>query len=227
MMAHPEHDYLVASHNDCIPEFFRSLGISVEELSLGRLKGAKNCPRTLFLNNNPFPRQDPIFTDRRPVIGVHLGGSGYSISVEKRFGFPSKALPLRVLVGLVLKASQYNFLLFGSVDELDQFGLKESPRLRLVRNEDISVNLSHIAECSGFVGSDSAFKTMSAMLRIPTVVWIGDYRDDNRDDNFINPYVTAGVVSAFRYKDLRRYAEVNSGVDFSLDRLSSRLMADA
>lgn len=225
ILEHPQYRYLVASHSDCAPEFFGSLGIKVEELSLGRLKGVASCPRNLFFSKNPFPQQPLIFTDNRPVIGIHLGGSDYSLNVEKRFGFPLKALPLLVLRKLVLKDLHYNFLLFGSVDELTEFGIGETSHLKFVKNKDISVNLSHVAGCSAFIGSDSAFKTMSAMLRIPTIVWVGDYRDDFRDSNFIDPYVRAGVMFVFRYKDLSSYNEVSSGVNFSLERLSTTVLS--
>lgn len=224
MLAHPEYRYLVASHNDCIQEFFGALNIEVEELSLGRLKGADACPRSLFFNSNPFPQQTPIFTGTRPVVGVHLGGSSYSLNVERRFGFPLKALPLSVLRELLLNGTQYDFLLFGSVDELAEFGVKENHHLKLVNNADISVNLSHVAECSILIGSDSAFKTMSAMLKIPTVVWVGDYRDDFRDVNFINPYVKAGVMTVFRYRNLSFGYEVATGVNFSLEQVPELLL---
>jgi hypothetical protein len=217
MLAHPEHRYLVASHYNRVQEFFEPLGVKVEELSLGRLAGIDNCPRSLFLKGNPFKPQAPVFTDRGP-IGVHLGGSAYSLSVEKRFGLPSKALPLTVLEMLVW-ASNHNFLLFGSPEELAELGVKESHRVRFINSEDVTVSLSHVAECSALIGSDSAFKTMSAMLGIPTVVWVGDYTDTFRDANFIHPYVRAGVMSVFRYNDLSSNDEVSSGVNFSLGHL--------
>ena len=219
VLAHPQYKYLVASHLSCPSEFFDSFGIEVEEVSLGRLNGIDICPRSRFFDSNPFPRRPSIFTNSRQVIGVHLGGSSYSVNIEDRFGFPSKTLPLAVFDELVSTIAEYNFLLFGSVRELVEFGIEENARVKCVVNKEISVNLSHVAECSAFIGSDSAFKTMSAMLRIPTIVWIGDYKDKFRDENFINPYVKAGVMSVFRYKDLSCDHDIGGGVDFSLDWL--------
>ena len=222
MLAYPDRRYLVASHYDRVPEFFAALGLEVEEISLGRLNNVGNCERRLFFGVNPFPRRDSLFTDGRPVLGVHLGGSTYSLSVEKRFGFPPKALPIAVLDALIAASPRQNILLFGSSPELDALipGWRRSKRefLKFVA-DDVTASLSRVAECSNFIGSDSAFKTMSAMLRIPTVVWIGDYRDDFRDSTFINPYVKAGIMSVFRYRDLGDERQVRAGVKFSQEQM--------
>lgn len=233
MLANPDRRYLVASHHDRVVEFFAAVGVSVEEVSLGRLGGIDLCPRRRFFDSNPFPKPaQPLFTDGRPVIGVHLGGSGYSLSVEQRFGFPSKALPLSVLAMLMEGNDEHNFLLFGSRHELAAFfydlqvprhwqGKPDIERLKMVCADKVTDSLSRVAECSALVGSDSAFKTMSAMLQIPTVVWVGAYVDRFRDENFIEPYVEAGVMSTFCYNDLTNDRQIDSGVRFSLDRLRS------
>lgn len=228
MQANPQCRYLVASHHECVPEFFAAFGIQVEEMSLGRLARTEVCPRRRFFDSNPFPSLDePIFTDG-PVLGVHLGGSDYSLSVEKRFGFPSKALPLSVLTNLMAGNSRHNFILFGSRHEMVELLAQLSPdripnieRLKFVCADKVTDSLSRVAECSAVVGSDSAFKTMSAMLGIPTVVWVGDYMDSFRDENFIDPYVEAGIMSVYRYTDLTRDSQVVAGVRFCLDRLRS------
>ena len=120
---------------------------------------------------------------------------------------------------LCQRARSITFCSSGSVRELAEFGVEEGPRVKCVINKEISVNLSHVTECSAFIGSDSAFKTMSAMLRIPTIVWMGDYKDKFRDENFIDPYVKAGVMSVVHYTDLSRDDEISSGVDFSMHQL--------
>lgn len=221
MQACPQYRYLVASHNNHVVEFFKALGVKVEELSLGRLEGVEICPRTLFFKSNPFPRRKPIFDNGRPVVGIHLGGSSYSLSIEKRFGFPPKALPWAVLNQFIFMLGLgLNFLLFGSPDELARLGMRAVVTdLKTVVDKDITVCLSYVDQCSSFVGSDSVFKTMSSMLRIPTVVWVGDYMDRHRDEKFIDPYVNAGVMSVYRYHDLNRHNEVADGVNFSLDNL--------
>ena len=191
MLTHQNYRYLVASHYDRVLKFFAAVGLTVEELSLGRLTGIDTCPRQLFFRKNPFQKQAPIFTNGRPVLGIHLGGSPYSLSVEKRFGFPPKALPVTVLDALISANKRHNIILFGLASELDtlvpNWRETQSEHLKFIADDDVTVSLSRVAECSAFIGSDSAFKTMSAMLHIPTIVWVGDYRDDFRDSTFINP----------------------------------------
>lgn len=223
MMAHPEHRYFVVSHYGNATAFFAHLDISVNELPLGAVRGVEDCPRQLFFAGNPFPRPQLIFSGKRPVVGIHLGGSDYSLSTEKRFGFPPKAIPT-VLLDLLVERSDdtYDFLVFGSPQELDRLGWIDNPRVRMVRSDDITVSLSHVIECTAMIGSDSAFKTMSAMLRIPTIVLMGDYRDDHRDDRFIHPYYMEHVLSYFRYKDLTCEDELDEAVKFCLNRLEAK-----
>lgn len=223
MLTHPEYKYLAASHYGKVREFFASFGLRVRDLSLGRLAGIDACPRSLsFFENNPFPEVPPIFPKRdKPVIGIQIGGSDYSLSIEKRFGFPPKALPAAVIDRIVAN-TQYNYLLFVAPDEFPFAEIKIRSNLRFVCTDDVVLSLAHVAECSGFIGSDSAFKTMSSMLRIPTVVWVGNYRDDFRDENFLNPYVKAGEMGLFHYNDLNSEDEIRAGVDFSLKWLESR-----
>ncbi len=64
---------------------------------------------------------------------------------------------------------------------------------------------------------------MSSMLRIPTVVWIGDYKDGHRDSRFIDPYVKAGIMETFRYRNLNDMHEISAGIAFSLSRIWERL----
>jgi hypothetical protein len=220
VLEHPGNSYLVASHYDRATQFFQSLGIEISEFSYGRLVGTSLCPRRLFFDDPPFRRQSRIFGDRRPVVGVHLGGSDYSLSTELRFGFPPKALPGRVLDELVRGGPDYNFLVFGSPSELEALDAIVSRRVRYVREQDVTVSLSRVSECDVLVGSDSAFKTMSAMLRVPTVVWMGDYQDLHRDGNFVDPYVAAEVMEVFRYRHFSS-AEIARGIEFTLDQIGS------
>lgn len=219
MLAHPDDRYFVASHYNDVMGFFGHFGLFVEEVPLGQMPSVEPCPRQLFFDRNPFPAASPIFKGSRPVVGVHLGGSSYSLSVEERFGFPPKAIPRTVLEGLV--SPDYEFLVFGSPKELDELG--EIKGARLVREDSIITSLSRVAECSVLIGSDSSFKTMSAMLRIPTVVLMGDYRDDHRDQRFIDPYVREGVISVFRYRDLT--FEINAAVRFCREQLEAKCLA--
>lgn len=226
MMAYPEHEYFVVSHYDRATEFFASVGVRVTEAPLGKVGGVELCPRSMFFDHNPFGRRAPLFNDGRPVVGVHLWASNYSLSIERRFGFPSKTLPPLLLDRFRMAMPEANFILFGSSSEIDEFS-GGRPRsdgcLAFVADHDVTVSLTRVEECLALVGSDSAFKTMSAMLCIPTVVWVGDYKDETRDSVFINPYVLAGVMSVFRYKDLGSGPDLTAGASFTLSRLIATL----
>lgn len=216
MLKHPKNWYLVASHYERAPEFFAAVGLTIEEMPFSRLGGTSLCPRQLFLNKNPFLEQKLTFNNDRPVLGIHLGGSNYSLSVEKRFGFPPKALPVTVLKAIVSANKQYNILVFGLASEFDDlvptWRQARSDYLKFIADDDITVSLSRVSECSILIGSDSAFKTMSAMLSIPTIVWVGNYRDDFRDSTFITPYVEAGIMSVIPYWDLNSNDSVYANV---------------
>ena len=219
MLSRPDDGYYVSTHYNDATLFFKRLGIDVREVPLGKMPDVLECPRQMFFDENPFPTVLPIFSGARPVIGVHLGASSYSLSVEERFGFPRKSLPRSFLKGLV--SPHYNFLVFGSPKELENLGAIDG--VSLVWADNIIRSLSHVAECSALIGSDSAFKTMSSMLRIPTIVLMGDYRDDHRDKRFINPYVREGAMSVFRYRDLT--FEVNEAVRFCREQLEAKCLA--
>jgi len=222
MRAHPEHRYLVASHHDRVAEFFAAAGVRAEEEYLGKLGGVAACPRATFFDRWPFPwAPRRLFSDDRPIVGVHLEASSYSLNVERRFGFPPKTLPATVLTKLMSALPDRNFFLFGSLGEAIDLEINTRANFRVVRKPNVADSLLHVHQCSALVGSDSAFKTMSAMLRIPTIVWVGDYLDRDRDERFVDPYVEAGVMSVFRYRDLSKENEVDAGVKFCVEQISS------
>jgi len=199
MKAHPGNLYYVASHHNDVQGFFSKVGVGVVEVPLGQMPDIEMCPRELFFRENPFPSESP---PRTLWVGVHLGGSSYSLSVEARFGFPPKALP-KIFFEKLAMDKRFNFLIFGPGGELGS----------------LFDQLAAISLCSAFIGSDSAFKTMASMLKIPTIVLHGDYRDDHRDKRFIEPYVEAGVMTTFRYRDME--IEADAAVAFCIERLEA------
>ena len=236
MLAHPERSYVVATHFSGASIFFFSLGVDVEDVlayaALNHLPMVEEalcetgvteaCPRhTFFSDGSPFKPVVPVFTGNRPILGIHLGGSTFSIDAQRQLGLVSKALPVAVMRGFTNDG--YDILLFGTRWEIDDLGIVETDHLRFVCDPDATVSLAHVEQCSAFVGSDSAFKTMAAMLRIPTVVWLGDYHDDFRDQVFIDPYVKAGVMAVCRYTDLTQPEQVAAGVAATKASLARRL----
>ena len=211
MLEHPDEKYYVVSHFAGTKAFFRHWNIPVYDVSFGQLPKIPLCPRVTFFTSNPFPKVPFLFDDSgMPIIGVHLGGSQYSLSTEERFGFPPKALPAYFLEHLALM--NLNFYIFGAPEELDEF--EDIENITLVREDNIILSLARVAECKAFIGSDSAFKTMSSMLYIPTIVLIGDYMDRHRDSRFIDPYVEERVMRVFRYWDLNAFETMTSAVNF-------------
>ena len=59
-------------------------------------------------------------------------------------------------------------------------------------NVDVQSCLELVKLCSSFIGTDSVFKTMSSMNRVPTKCILGDFPDEIRDQYFINQYEKDG-----------------------------------
>ncbi len=223
---------LVVTHFPDTEAFFQRLHIKVDEIlhfssleelqniraKLGSRRGMLTCPRTWYFRESPFPRKKIEFGNSRPVIAVHLGGSAFSLKMQKQMALVPKSLPLEVLRSLV-SVDRFNLILFGSPQEIQGVAMEESDCLRLACFADIGDSLAVTTQCNGFVGSDSAIKSMTAMMKIPSVVWLGNYQDYYRDAMFVNPYVDAGLMKVFRYKDISN--ELDNGIRFTLDALAA------
>jgi len=160
--------------------------------------------------------REPPFALSRPLIGVHLGGSRLSIDEQKKRGLPTKDLPAGILQRL-RSTIECNVVLFGTQLEIDTLGVVEDATLKLACFPEVIDSLALAPHCHAFVGSDSAVKTMTSMLKIPSIVWLGDYTDPFRDRAFIEPYVRAGVMKVFRYRDASK--ELDEGMRLALAAL--------
>ena len=159
------------------------------------------CPKRWFFDVNPFDSKIIDLDNSRPTLGVQLGGSTISIDLQSKIGLPKKSLPVSLLHS-ILSLDAFNVILFGSQEEIDSYGLLENDHLHFACYQNIDESLSLVSQCDCFVGSDSAIKSMSAMLQIPTFVWMGDYQDPYRDANFIDVYNKNSSFKVFRYKDI-------------------------
>ena len=212
--------YASVTHLQGAKEFFDTIGIPVDPLHIFKTLDGQNhflnslnksinwvhCPRAQYFAEFPFDLEKPLFTNGKPVVGVHINGSAYSIDTQKKFGMILKSIPARVIKELI--SDNYNLMVFGLKNELEPIGLKESDTLKLITYSNPAKSLAYVNQCHAVIGADSGIKTMSAMNRIPTFVWLGDYIDPPRDEMFIDPYIKDGVMKVFRYKD----------VDASFDR---------
>lgn len=159
------------------------------------------CPKRWFYDLNPFNTKKINLGNSRPTLGVQLGGSAISVDIQSKIGLPKKSLPISLLHS-ILSLDVFNVILFGSQEEIDSYGLSENDHLHFACYPNIDDSLSLVSQCDCFVGSDSAIKSLTAMLQIPTFVWMGDYRDPYRDANFIDAYSNSSSFKVYRYKDI-------------------------
>ncbi|QWC97591.1 hypothetical protein G6729_04000 [Polynucleobacter paneuropaeus] len=176
-----------------------------EEINL--IRESYSCPKRWFMDQNPFTSKQMELDSRRQTIGIQLGGSAISIAGQTRLGIPAKALPISLLK-VLFEANKFNIVLFGSKDEIGSYSLEENTHLKFAHFDNIDESLSLVSQCDYFVGSDSSIKALAAMLQIPSLVWLGDYQDQYRDQVFIEPYTRLKVMDLFKYKNLEN--------DFSL-----------
>ena len=224
--------YCMMNHYKGAKELLKALGIKpeytfyykndIQKLELLRGMGLKepmqSVPRTKYFNHNPFPKQNPLFDNNNPVIGVHLCGSKLSSNNAHKAGVQNKTIPADIIHHL---SHEYNVMLFGLPEEVITLNLKQSNNLKFVTFLDIAKSLSYVGQCHAVVAADSSIKTMSSMLKIPTFVWMADHADYFRDTVFISPYVDDGVMKVYRYKDA--FKEVNEGIKATQDFLKGIL----
>src|SRR5580658_7490830 len=98
--AKPKGKIILASNFAHASQFFARFGILVVEshyfstleeqhrvcASLREMPGFTPCPRQQYFTRSPLPSRELSFTRPRPVIGVHLHGSKFSIDVQRRVG---------------------------------------------------------------------------------------------------------------------------------------------
>ena len=204
------------------PEYTFHYKTDVQKLELLRgmdlKESMQSIPRTKYFTFNPFPQQKPLFSDDRPVVGIHLCGSKFSADGYTKHGQATKTIPADIIHHL---SHEYNVILFGLPEEVTVLKLKQSNNLKFVTFLDIAKSLSYVEQCHAVVGADSSIKTMSAMLKIPTFVWMADHPDYFRDTVFISPYVDDGVMKVYRYKDA--FKEINEGMKATQDFLKGIL----
>ena len=235
MLAHPSAKYVVFTHFLRAEAFYQALGIKIHQFyfysNLDEHKALNKqlfhsdeiylCPRSVFMENSPFAARPSFFENSRPVVGLHFGasaiGSKKTLSVE----FVQQLLNR-------LSALNLNLMVFCTKNELEFFKeikVFETEQLKFACEEDVTKSLSLVAQCHAFLGSDSAFKTMSSMLSIPTMVLFEDDKNRFRDRTFINPYSKFGVMQVFKYKSLNA-DDVEKALAFVLASLKGiRLIA--
>lgn len=217
IVKNPSNDYVVITHFPKAKEFFEAFGIKINQVHVfsnvieEKLISSNvfnsgliyKCPRNLFFENNPLNITIKASNENNyPTVGLHMSGSDFAAKL--RVGLTPKALPHTFIHHLLnyLQNLNLNVIFFATQKEISELGIKENLKLQIACDKDITKNLSLVARCNAFIGSDSAFKTMSSMLKIPTIILYAKEKNNFRDRMFINPYIKERIVFPFQYSTL-------------------------
>jgi hypothetical protein len=212
--------YIVATHFKGAQSFFKSLNIKVDQYYFyskkeeyreirGLLRKNEHsyiCPRALFFKASPFGGTRSLKNTKRKTVGIHTGAS--------KIG-SHKAIPAsftRILVGF-LNERGYKVILFGTKKELSEIQSLKNKDTIFASDINIIKNLSLVECCDLFIGSDSVFKTMASMLKLPTIVLHQDHKNNFRDRVFIEPYVNSYIMHVYKYTNFNE-AEMRSALQF-------------
>lgn len=206
----------VYSHFKDIEGFFKPLGVDsssfyFEDSSFARddyfIHSSERVKRSIFQNFKTPEKSVEMArrnaTGKGRIIGIHPVGSKFSNEFYSRLGLPVKFIPPSLVKKIINKDNYY--FIFGTTEELKQYKREiEGDNIFWVEYDNIWDSLCHVLFCEKIVAIDSSVKTMASVKRIPTTVLLGDFKDDGRDFNFINPYVEAGVMKIFKFKDITK-----------------------
>ena len=201
--AQKEKECAVYSHFPRAKQFVESFGIEVPIFNY--FDSIDNMPRSFseeIVGYDYFPKigvqkgRQLLGKSDKPIIGIHPFGSKLSNDYWKKRGMPIKHISQENIRYLVDKFSdRFDFVIFGSKSELCSYNIEGTYNINLPI-EDIP---SAVSECFCVIATDSAIKTMSAAMRIPTFVAIGNYPDPLRDQKFLIPYIQMGVMKVGAY----------------------------
>jgi len=226
MMGNPNQEFIIHTHFLGAEEFFKTFNLTnahfyyfnnieehdsqidkiLENHGENSTANIRECPRA-FYSQISFPKEYQEkasafvekFKDKKPIIGIHPFGSFFSSDTHSKFDLPLKYLPSEIVSEIM--SDDFNYVIFGSQSELESYPIKECGNV-LHTNTDISTSLELVKLCSKVIGTDSCFKGMAVMSKIPTFCILGDFQDPLRDKMFINQYEQDKVLKVFRYKNI-------------------------
>lgn len=158
------------------------------------------CPRSIF-QEFPYPHKvaNPFSNDKE-IIGIHAFGSKFAKNSHRKSRIPEKRISLTCVQHLINE--NYNYLFFGSVEETHRYEeLLELGNVKFINHPDIWQSLSHVQLCKKIIAVDSALKSLSLAKKIKTYLVLGDFKDDVRDEFFINPYLDTGYLELCKVKN--------------------------
>ena len=223
MMKYPKENYVLVTHFPKAKEFFKVLKISVNKIyyyengdqhraiknKLKKQMDSYMCPRELFFKKEPFSQTAISQFKRRPVIGFHMSTS------NQTGGQLNNKFALKLIRTLLNQ--KMTVVLFGTQSELKTLNLRSHSNLIFASHKNIISNLAVVKCCDLLIGAESAFKTMSSMSSIPTLVYHADNNNHFRDRVFINPYIKSGVMTVYKYQALEK--EIDLAIDFALQTI--------
>ena len=218
--------YIVATHFKGAQLFFRALGIKVNKYYfysnkeeyrsireiLKKEEYSQSCPRVLFFQQSPFVSYKKIRNKKKGVIGVHRGASALG---------SSKVIPATFIKDLIKQLNQmgYKIILFGTKKELSDIEISKNEDVIFASYENIIKNLSFVQHCDLLIGSDSVFKTMASMIKIPTIVLHQNTKNNFRDRVFIQPYLKNHMMHVYKYNNFSKQ-EIKFALHYVLNILS-------
>ena len=218
--------YIVATHFKGAQLFFKALGIKVNKYYfysnkeeyrsireiLKKEEYSQSCPRVLFFQQSPFVSYKKIRNKKKGVIGVHRGASALG---------SSKVIPATFIKDLVTQLNQmgYKIILFGTKKELSDIEISKNEDIIFASDENIIKNLSFVQHCDLLIGSDSVFKTMASMIKIPTIVLHQNTKNNFRDRVFIQPYLKNHMMYVYKYNNFNKQ-EIKIALHYVLNILS-------
>ena len=231
ILKHKSYSYTVLTHFLYAEAFFKILGVKIKKYyfynnwedyvvirdKLQKVPDTYICPRTLFFKTNPFISTKKKALKKPYVIGIHMGSS--KLAAGKAL---SPDFVLKLLTWLM--HAKYKIILFGTKDELKSLHIKTHRAISLAQDLNVIKNLSLVNQCDLMIASDSVFKTMASMLKIPSVVLHKDNANHFRDRTFIEPYVKAHCMSVYKYKSLEG-KEVDTALAFTIEAITTLFKA--
>jgi ADP-heptose:LPS heptosyltransferase len=209
-----EKDVNIFSHFSKAPDIFFPFGVNVSRFELFNNVEELN---SVFVPGEPLERKFyPQFSIpdnsliEKPscnILGIHIEGSKFSNDVWSQRGQPTKNMSEVFLVNLFKTLPKKWFIyLFCAPERTNEIGKLFADNAEndfyVISFSYIWDSLACVPHCSAVLGMDSSIKTMASMLRIPSVVLVGDYVDVFRDENFLNPYVNDGHMEVVKYKNI-------------------------
>ena len=140
---------------------------------------------------------------QKKLIGIHPFGSQLSQDVWGKEGWPAKRISNEAILHIIESLQhKYDFLIFGSQKEIDSLPVEIYTHHSVYKTTmytNMFESLGMVTWCDAMIATDSVMKTMSAICKIPTYVFMGNYVDTYRDAFFIDPYISNGTMKVWQF----------------------------